>query len=205
MHLQRSDLARMATRLFPPWLVACSVALALFAAPAAADAPLPTLPELTLAGTDGAPHALRARAAKAKLLVVTFFDSKCPCQKAHDPRLRELYDEWHARGVELVAVDSNPGSSLEHDREEARARNYPYPILRDPGAKLADALGAEYATQTMIIDPKGRVRYRGGIDGSTVHIKPDGPFFLRDAIADLMEGRAPRDDGSRGYGCQLRR
>lgn len=192
-----------ATRL----LVAFAVAVALLARPAVAGPPAPPneLPELTLVGTDGASHALRAEAAKAKLLVVTFFSATCPCQRAHDARLRELWAEWHPRGVELVAVDSEAGSTLDRDRAEAKERQYPYPILSDPGAKLADALGAVYATHTVVLDPRGKVRYRGGIDSSRAHIKLDGKFFLREALVDLLEGREPRDEGSKVLGCFLRR
>jgi len=189
-------------------LLLAGLALGLAAPSAAADKPLPAapvLPALTLAGTDGASHALRAEAAKAKLLVITFFSSKCPCQRAHDPRLRELWSAWHARGVVFLAVDSEADSSLEHDKQQAKARAYPYPILADPGGKLADALGARYATETMILDAAGHLRYRGGIDASTVHIRQDGPIFLRDALADLAAGHAPRDDGSKGFGCAIRR
>lgn len=198
----------MTSRWFAALLAAAALALALLAQPAAAGDPLPSapvLPELTLAGTDGATHALRAEAAKAKLLVITFFSSECPCQRAHDPRLRELWAEWHPRGIEFIAVDSNAGSTLDQDREQARARGYPYPILSDPGAKLADALGALFATHTMIVDRGGHLRYRGGIDSSTTRIRPDGPFYLRDALTDLAAGRTPRNDGSKAMGCSIQR
>lgn len=196
------------SRLLAVLFVAAAVALAFLAQPAAAGDPLPStpvLPDLVLAGTDGTEHALRAEAAKSKLLVLTFFSSECPCQRAHDPRLRDLFAEWHPRGVGFLAVDSNAGATLEHDQEQAKARGYPYPILIDPGAKLADALGALFATHTMVVDPKGRLRYRGGIDASTTHLRPDGPFYLRDALTDLVAGRAPRNDGSKAMGCSIQR
>ena len=58
-----------------------------------------------LPGTDGATHALEP-AEGTRLTVLFFFANHCPCQAAHDARLRELYALYHPRGVDMFAVDS---------------------------------------------------------------------------------------------------
>src|SRR6185312_6985998 len=57
------------------------------------------LSEATFPGSDGAPHTLAEVARGARFTVVTFFSADCPCQHAHDARLREMEALYRARGV----------------------------------------------------------------------------------------------------------
>jgi hypothetical protein len=100
-------------------------------------------------------------------------------------------------------VDSEVGGSPDADAAEAKRRGYPFSILTDRGAKLADALGAEYATYTVVFDSSGRVRYRGGIDSDKQRLHDDATFFLRDALDDLLAGRAVRTSEGKTLGCVL--
>ncbi len=165
----------------------------------------PHVPNLALPGTDGASHRLAELGTRAPLTVIVFFSTLCPCQRAHDARLRELFARYHARGVEVVAVDAEATGSLASDRDEARARSYPFPILSDPEGAVADALGAEYATYAVVVDGAGRIRYRGGIDSDKKYLTDDAQLWLRDALDDLLAGREPRRAETTTLGCALRR
>lgn len=141
----------------------------------------------------------------APFTVVIFFSAHCPCQSAHDERLRTLAARYAAAGVRFVLVDSERDASRQRDQEEARGRRYPFPILDDPHGSLADALGAEYATYTVVLDGSKRVRYAGGLDSDKQHLTEDARFYLRDALDDLLAGREPRVTEGRALGCVLRR
>ena len=172
----------------------------------AACAPPPVMgtrpPPRTLAGTDGAPHVLPPDGPQ-RFTVVFFFDDHCPCQAAHDPRLRDLYAQYHPRGVDFVAVDPAHGATLDRDRAEAEKRAYPFPILLDPEGSLARGMGAEYATETFVLDRSGTVRYHGGIDSDRSHLQESASMYLRDALDDLLDGRPPRRAESKALGCAL--
>lgn len=102
-------------------------------------------------------------------------------------------------------IDSEVRGSIERDRDEGRKRGYSFPILLDPGAKLADSLRAEYATYSVILDSQGRIRYRGGIDTDATHLHADATPYLRSALEDLLQGRAPRVTESTALGCALQK
>jgi hypothetical protein len=110
---------------------------------------------------------------------------------------------YGSRGVEFVLVDSEVGASPERDRMEALGRGYPLPILLDPGAKLARALDAEFATYTVVVDRSGTVRYRGGIDSNRNELTSDATPFLAHALDDLLAGRALRQAETKPLGCAL--
>ncbi len=185
-------------------LLSLLAALALTGCGAGTQGP-PHLPDLTLAGTDGASHRLTEMVTRAPLTVIVFFSTLCPCQRAHDARLRELFAQYHARGVQIVSVDAEATGTPASDREEARARSYPFPILSDPEGASADALGAEYATYAVVVDGAGRVRYRGGIDSNRKYVTADAKPWLRDALDDLLAGREPALAETSPLGCALRR
>jgi peroxiredoxin len=163
------------------------------------------VPDVTLAGSDGAAHQLAEIVRRAPFTVVVFFSADCPCQRAHDARLRELFAQYRPRGVEVVAVDAEATSTLASDREEAQARGYPFPILSDPEGAVADALGAVWATYAVVIDGSGRVRYRGGLDSDRTHLTDGAALWLRDALDRVLAGREPEPAETSSLGCALRR
>lgn len=146
---------------------------------------------------------MRTLAAAAPLTVLVFFSAHCHCLTAHEPRLRALYDEDHARGVQFLAVDSEVRGSPERDLEERAQRNYPFPILFDPGAHLANAVGAKYASYAVVIDERGRIHYRGGIDSDKTHMHDDAAPYLKDALEALLEHREPPVPETHALGCAL--
>jgi hypothetical protein len=91
----------------------------------------------------------------------------------------------------------------EADAAEAARRGYAFPILLDRGGKLADSLGAQYATYSVVVDAQGRVRYRGGIDSDNMHLRDDATRYLGDALDDLLAGRSPRVAQTKTMGCAL--
>lgn len=141
----------------------------------------------------------------APLTVVVFFSSHCPCQRAHDERLRALAAKYGQAGVRFVLVDAEADADRRQDEVEAKARGYPFPILTNPSGSLADSLGAEYATYTVVLDAEHRVRYQGGIDSDKQHLTEDARFYLRNALDDLIEGRSPAVPMGKTLGCALRR
>jgi hypothetical protein len=143
-------------------------------------------------------------AGDALFTVVTFFSATCPCQAAHDARLRALFDRYRDRGVRFVAVASELDATPERARAEARRRGYTFPIVIDRGGALAARLGAEFATYTVIVDRRGHVRYRGGLDSDRTHLRDDAEHYARDAIDALVAGHEPKVVEAKALGCALR-
>jgi peroxiredoxin len=182
------------------WLLICASVCACGrpAIPAAA-------PSASLVDESGATQSFRELAARAPFTVVVFFSASCPVQVAHDERLRALYDRYHARGVQFLAVDSEVGATPERDAGEAKSRGYAFPIWIDRGAAFADAMHAEYATFTVVVDRDGRVRYAGGIDSDRAKLHDDARVYVADALDDLLAGREPRQASGKTLGCALRK
>lgn len=197
----------MATSLLRPAILVVVGALMLGAEASCASAPpavVPAWPPLTVVDTTGVTTTLPADLARSRLTVLVFYSEHCPCFRVHEPRLVELERAYAARGVRVIFVDSEISASTERDARAAAERGLP-PIALDPGAKLADAVGADYATYSVVLDPQGRVRYRGGIDSDKDRLHDDSQTFLRDAVDDLIAGREPRVAEGKALGCALQK
>jgi hypothetical protein len=138
-----------------------------------------------------------------RLIVLVFFSPTCDCLSAHDERLVQLYRAYHPHGVDVFLVDSETGATPERDAVEAQRRGYPFPIVIDRGAKLANALGAEFASYSVVVDSEGRVRYHGGIDSDQRQLHEDAQPYVQNAIDDLLAGRSPRVEKGEALGCTL--
>jgi hypothetical protein len=178
--------------------LACAGCAARQAAPA-------VVPPVALAGQDGAVRDARSLAGDAALTVFVFFSPDCHCLAEHEARLRALDAAYGPRGVHFFMVDSEVRASVERDEEEARRRGYSFPILIDRGARLADAVGADYATYSVVVDRAGRLRYRGGIDSDRDHLRDDAVPYLGNALCDLLDGRDPRIADAKTLGCALQK
>lgn len=184
------------TRLSMIWAVA---GLALRCAPP----PAPHVPSIGLESTRGGVEEFPTNLSRASLTVLVFFSADCPCFSAHERRLDTLVQDYSPKGVRFLLVDSEGDASLKRDALLVREQGPDIPVLIDPNAVLAAALDAEYATYSVIVDRKGAIRYRGGIDSDRSHLRADATFYLRDALDDLLGGRAPRRAEAKTLGCVL--
>jgi len=178
----------------------CCLLLACIPAAPAANA---TVPALALQATDGKTHDLRADFARAPATVLVFFDPHCPCMAAHEPRLKALYDELSPRGVQWFMVDSETGATVARDQGWVSEHGLVFPMLTDEGAKLARAMGAQYASYAVVVDPAGRVVYAGGIDNERSRLSDQATPYLHDALTDILAGNPPRRAEGEALGCAL--
>ncbi len=185
------------------WQGAVLLSIALLTGCATAGLPASGMPSTPLVGVDGWSLDARGWTARAPLTVFVFFSTHCHCLDAHDVRLRVLEGAYHPRGVQFVMVDSEADGSPAIDAAEAKRRGYRFPLVRDRGARLADAIGAEYATYTVVADVEGRIRYRGGIDSDKAHLHEDASLYLQNALDDLLAGHPPRVPEGKTLGCAL--
>ncbi len=90
------------------------------------------------------------------VVLVDFWASWCvPCH-AQAEVLKGIYPRLDG-AVEFLAVDVGEEESMVRGFVEKRP--FPYPVLLDPSAEVADALGVTGLPTLMILDTEGRVSY----------------------------------------------
>jgi peroxiredoxin len=100
----------------------------------------------------------------AKLVVVAFVGIECPLAKIYAPRLQDLHEQFASQGVAFLGIDSNRQDSITELAAYARIHGIEFPVLKDAGNEVADALGAVRTPEVFVLDGERNVRYWGRID-----------------------------------------
>ncbi|MCX5660967.1 MAG: redoxin domain-containing protein [Planctomycetota bacterium] len=167
-------------------------------------------PAFELQGTDGKTHKLSDY--QGKIVVVVFHSLKCPWAVAYDPVLGKTVTGFakpkddKAPEVVFVGINSNKAESL--DQIKAASARLPFPILKDPHNKVADAYGARTTPHTYVIDQKGTLRYVGGIEKAPTapdEVGKSSEQYLGPVLAALVEGKEPPVTKTAAVGCTIKR
>ncbi len=102
--------------------------------------------------------------AATNVVVVAFLGTECPLAKLYGPRLAALAAEYEPRGVAFLGINSNSQDSITEIAAYARRHDVGFPLLKDPGARVAEQFGAERTPEVFVLDGQRRVRYHGRID-----------------------------------------
>jgi peroxiredoxin len=159
-----------------------------------------------LMGVDGVRYGLSTFADR-RLVVVIFSSNRCPTVKAYEGRMRDLQDAYGPQGVQLVAINSNdphlyPDESFGRMIEFARDSGYNFPYLVDREQSTGRAYGATRTFHIVVLDEGRRVRYVGRFDDSRIPARVTS-HDLKEALDDLLGGRAVRTPETRPFGCSL--
>jgi peroxiredoxin len=159
-----------------------------------------------LRGTDGQRYGFDGFRDKAALVLI-FSSNRCPTAKAYADRMNELQRDFGPRGVQLVAINSNdphlyPDERLSRMVERATEDGYVFPYLADEGQSVARAYGAECTFHVFVLDRDRRLRYRGRFDDARLPERVT-THDLRDALEDILAGRAVGRAETRAFGCSL--
>jgi peroxiredoxin len=159
-----------------------------------------------LEGVDGRTYGLSAFEDRP-VLVLIFSSNRCPTAKAYASRMNELQADYAARGVQVIAINSNdphlyPDESLPNMVERAREDAYTFPYLRDEGQKVARAYGPTCTFDVFVLDSERRLRYEGRFDDARLADRVTS-HDLRNSLEDILAGRQVRLPKTRAFGCSL--
>lgn len=146
--------------------------------------------------------------ADSKFVVVAYLGTECPLAKLYAGRLRELEQTYAGQGVTFVGVMSNRQDSIAEISAYARKYEINFPLLKDAGNRLADAMGAERTPEVFVLDSDRMIRYWGRIDDQYgIGYVREAPtkLDLKNALDDLLAGKSLRTPITRSVGCIIGR
>jgi cytochrome c biogenesis protein CcmG/thiol:disulfide interchange protein DsbE len=114
-------------------------------------------PEFSLRDLQG--NSLSMSSYKGKVLVLNFWATWCPPCRREIPDFIEAYKELKDKGLEIlgVSVDELSADAL---RDWTQKAGMNYPVAMATPKIIADYRPGEYIPATIVIDRRGRIRYR---------------------------------------------
>ena len=173
-----------------------------------ADIPAPpiigsTIADFTLTDTSGAARSLASLKGKNGSVLI-FIAVQCPVSNAYNERMEKLAQDYKARGITVIGINSNSPESAADVKGHAAQNNLTFTILKDNGSKFADTLGATRTPEAYFLDGNNKLLYHGRIDNSRDASQVNSSE-LRDALEATLAGKPVPKATANAFGCAIKR
>jgi peroxiredoxin len=160
-------------------------------------------PEFKLPSVGGSQVTL-AQYADRNAICVMFIATQCPVSNAYNERMAAMADEYAAKGVQFVGVNSNKQEPFAEVVSHAKEHNFHFPVLKDTLNLVADRYGAGVTPECFLLKPDLTLAYHGRIDDN-MKIAKVTTHDLHDALEDVLAGRAVAHTEMKAIGCTIKR
>ncbi|MEJ7701279.1 MAG: redoxin domain-containing protein [Pyrinomonadaceae bacterium] len=161
-----------------------------------------TLENFKLPDTNGKEQSFNDLKGKNGAIVI-FLSVQCPVVKGYDERIVKLAEDYKAKGVNVIGINSNSTESAERVKTHA-AEKYKFPVLIDKGNVLADKFGANVTPEIYYFSSKNVLLYEGAIDNDRSG-KSISNNYLRDALGLSLSGKMIAKTSANAFGCTIKR
>lgn len=195
------------------WALATTGAMA--AGKAKINAPAP---DFKLQGHDGKTYQLSDL--KGKYVVMEWWNKDCPFVRKHYDsknmqKLQKTYTSQKVNGKEVVwltMLSSAPEKQgyLKADgikKVMGKEGGSPTAVLMDPKGKAGRLYEAKTTPHMYIVDPDGKLVYRGAIDDNSSADPDDvksAKNYVTNAFASLSSGKKVDPNSTKPYGCSVK-
>ena len=162
-----------------------------------------TIEDFTLPDFNGTERSLKSLAGK-KGTVLLFIAVQCPVSNAYNERMAKLAEDYKAKRITVIAINSNVAEDAAAVKAHAEQNKLSFPILKDPGNKIADKLGASVTPEAYFIDQNNKLLYHGRIDNARNAAQLE-TSDLRNALDAALAGKAIEKTEAKAFGCSIKR
>lgn len=166
-------------------------------------------PDFELPGTDNTVHHLARYLEKYQAVGVVFMCNHCPYVKLYLERLKQIQSDFAAQSFTLIGINPNdaaqfPADSFDQMKLFVGDQNLNFPYLRDETQDVAYSFGAKKTPHVFLINQAGVLCYSGAIDNNPNQPEAVSAFYLRDAIAQVLQGGAVPSNSTEPVGCSVK-
>lgn len=172
-----------------------------------------TAPDFTFTDIEGT--AAKLSDFKGKYVVIEWFNHGCPFTEKHykSDKMQDLQRKYTEDGVIWIAVNSTNDehsnymdAAMTRKEAEAYGTSATYIVL-DPSGKIGKLYGAKTTPDIFIVDPQGKIIYRGAAD--SINSTDTGDItkaqnYIDLALTQAMAGKAVATPETKPYGCSVK-
>ena len=142
----------------------------------------------------------------ATIHVFCFLGVECPVARLYATRLQSLAEQFKARGVRFIGINSNFHDSESDLQRFSKELEVSFPMIQDRDQSLARFFHATRTAEVVMVDQKGTIQYRGRIDDQYAPgVKKSAPNSneLKQAIDELLSGNPVSIASTSPVGCLI--
>ena len=144
-----------------------------------------------------------------KATLVMVLCNHCPFVVHLKQAIIDLYEEYHVKGVEFVAISANSLETHPQDGPlEMAKQNYPFPYLFDESQDVAKSLNAACTPEFLLFDKDLKLQYHGQFDSSRPSKYGESPPLngedLRNALDAVLKGEMVPKPWKPSIGCNVK-
>src|SRR6185369_16164752 len=162
-----------------------------------------TIEDFTLPDVDNKDRSLKSLAGKNGT-VLLFIAVQCPVSNAYNERMAKLAEDYKAKGIAVIGINANVAEDAAAVKAHAAEHNLSFTILKDPGNKIADKLGATVTPEAYFLDAHNRLLYHGRIDNSRNPAQVE-TSDLRNALDAALGDKPVEKTEAKAFGCTIKR
>jgi len=149
-----------------------------------------------------------AEAAGKKGTMVVFMCNHCPWVKAWQTRISKIGNGAVAKGIGVVAVNSNdpaayPEDDMANMKTRAKDLGFKFPYVVDATSDVARGFGATHTPEIFLFDASGKLVYHGAIDDNRDE-KLVKKQYLQQAVAAVAAGKPVALAETKSLGCGIK-
>jgi len=118
--------------------------------------------------------------------------------------MEKLAADYKSKGISVIGVNANSSEDAGAVKAHATEKGLTFTILKDPGNKLADKLGATRTPEAYFLDGNNKLLYHGRIDNSQNPAAIESSD-LRTALDAALAGKPIEKTEAKAFGCTIKR
>src|SRR5579859_7932588 len=138
-----------------------------------------------------------------KIAAVVFLNPECPISRAEVAALNKIAAD--NKSASVFGVISDPTVTRSAAITFAKDFQVKFPLLFDASGELATRFKPDHTPEAYVVDATGETRYAGRIDDGFLAVGKQREVVtshdLGDALAAVVEGKAPRQAKTTAVGC----
>jgi peroxiredoxin len=146
---------------------------------------------------------------QGKIVVLEWTNYDCPFVKAEYKAMvmKNMAEKYAKQGVVWLAINSTNYADIKGDEAFVKENQLAYPVLLDKDGKVGKSYGAKTTPNMFIVDPQGKIVYRGAVDNAPLAKKPEKEAYVNyveKALDELLAGKAVSIPATKSYGCSVK-
>jgi len=173
----------------------------------AQETPPPGITEtLNLTDVHGQVHSLGPTTERTALAIV-LLSTECPISNSYIRQLNQLAKSWSNLDSQVKLLGFVADRTLSRQAALKHSEEYElgFPVIFDGSGELAGLLKPTHTPEAFLLNPKGKIVYRGRIDNLYADVgkrrqKPT-THDLQDAVSSLLKGEPVKSAYQKPVGC----